>query len=269
MRKSMRGLGLSVVCIFMAAVMVMILGGCTEGSGAAGNGDTAGTTTGTATTIEETFPTLAEKYVIPSALPNNLNQSATGTYNGKTITLRYCGYSELEWPMDNLVPHVFYQDYSIVYIWRDDKLYINYMDKTGKLLNNQLYQETSNNFFDDDGMVLVQQLDGEWVYLDKSGDAIVQGTKPANEQTNEFTDWDKSDVTVEVLDGENVAKVYEGLYPLVKDDKLGLADIDGNVIIPPTFPCTGTGFSYYPVMYGDLIVLNTNGNTGILEIVRE
>jgi len=56
----MRGLCLSVACIFMAAIMAMILGGCTEGTGAAGNGDTAGTTNATETTTAATEATTQE-----------------------------------------------------------------------------------------------------------------------------------------------------------------------------------------------------------------
>ena len=52
MKKSMRGLHLSVVCIFMAAVMAVMLGGCTEGTGGIASGDTAGTTAGTTVNSE-------------------------------------------------------------------------------------------------------------------------------------------------------------------------------------------------------------------------
>jgi len=50
----MRGLCLSVACIFMAAIMAVMLGGCTEGTGAGGttSGDAAGTTAATTPTTE-------------------------------------------------------------------------------------------------------------------------------------------------------------------------------------------------------------------------
>ena len=52
----MRGLYLSVACIFMAAVMAVMMGGCTEGTGAGGttSGDAAGTTAGTTVGTTET-----------------------------------------------------------------------------------------------------------------------------------------------------------------------------------------------------------------------
>jgi len=65
MRKSMRGLCLSVACIFMAAVMAVMLGGCTDGAGA-GSGDTAGTTSATETTTAVTEPKYTES---PETLP--------------------------------------------------------------------------------------------------------------------------------------------------------------------------------------------------------
>jgi len=57
----MRGLCLSVACIFMAAVMAMILGGCTEGTGA-GNGDTAETTAATETTETTSISGIDSEY---------------------------------------------------------------------------------------------------------------------------------------------------------------------------------------------------------------
>jgi len=212
MKKSMRGLCLSVACIFMAAVMAMMLGGCTEGSGAAGNGDTAETTAGTATTTAnpETYPTV------------------TGTYNSKIFTVRYSGITEIEWPNDPKSFSPFVNGHTGIYPQNGHGYRI--IDKTGKIVGNRWYSAYSP--FGDNNLAIVATADDGWIYINTSGETIGHAEAPPiiSEESNvvfysayvndviQYGLSDKSGMHITEPIYRNQGYFFEGLCHVVSTD---------------------------------------------------
>ncbi len=253
---------------------------------------------------------IPKEYTGAGRLPAELPSSAAGTYDGQKITLRCCGYSPAPEPTDNLYARIFADGYALIYVSLDgsytqNNYGVNYIDKTGKMLNGTLYsvEQEPHRFID--GRLPVKKTDGTWVYLDKKGREIGTLTETEAEKyevysSEEYRQWEEAATkeynehfyfaafeSGELTDGDLAAfrekfgydyigLPYDGLYPALRDGLLGIIDGEGNEIIPPTFPCDLPWLSHQPVLYGGVIIShpaygeeNSDYGVAVLELVRE
>ena len=100
----------------------------------------------------------------------------TGTYNGKTITMKYTVETDVKISNANL--RCFHNGFAVV--MNEPANGANpeyaYVDVTGKLLHNAWYSFAYP--FDDDGRALVQLKDERWVYLDKKVNTVGEAQQP-------------------------------------------------------------------------------------------
>ena len=178
-----------------------------------------------------------------------------------------------------------------------------YMDKSGKMICEPIYIETYP--FNSNGYALAQKNDESWVYVDTHG---VESTADPEARTiwpnidltnkqpvimpagcsnafmyddevvvacfgdNQYGDYSQlfdtnGNLLVET-EFERIGNFYQGLAPFIMNGKLGIIDSNGNIVIPAVFSKSFNTLSDPLFINEDLIVLNTNGYIGIIEIVR-
>ncbi len=66
---------------------------------------------------------------------------------------------------------------------------------------------------------------------------------------------------------DRIGNCYNGLIPFYLDGKLGIMGDDGSIVIPASYPIE-LNYYYSFILNEDLIIVNTEGKVGIIEIIR-
>ena len=238
-----------------------------------------------------------------SAVPiSSFPEAVSGTYNGQTVTMSLAFEPSIDWNVLN--SYKAYQDYRFHNGYArillatapgySSTAYYYYMDKNGNISRGYKYASA----FDDDGRALVQFPNTTYAYIDTSEKVVEPCLDHDNAEVPEL-EWGTDGIDVrqfgepnayyqQLYDSEgnllNEEKFdvisdtfYNGLGVIIKDNKIGLIDTKGNVVIEPSFPFDkesvvydrglGRTWSYIP-QYSDedLIIIPTNGKLGVLKI---
>ena len=153
----------------LSLAAVVALGGCNAGGVSSSGGVSSTVPSVTATTAATTAPSL------------DLPDPVTGTYNGNAVTMRYTAMTDLN--IDIAYCQPFQNDYAIVL--RKEKKgngTMSFVDKNGCVLGDTVYSAAYP--FDSDGKALVQNADGSWCYIDKTGKKVEDASKPESQETD-------------------------------------------------------------------------------------
>lgn len=100
--------------------------------------------------------------------------TATGTYNGKTVTLTLDIVTEIPYTSSGFLPTKFLNGYA-PYSEEDQAVsYSNYIDRSGKRLLDSGYADVTH--FSADGIAVVKKANGEWVKIDTTGQELAAAT---------------------------------------------------------------------------------------------
>ena len=186
----------------------------------------------------------------------------------------------------------------------DDLIGATYMDKNGKMICDPIYNFVYP--FNADGIAVAQKENGSWVYLDITGiekpaeekdieawsqidiQYDVPSVKPKDclsayvyenkvvvacfgNERKRYGDYsqlfDTNGNLIIETKFERIGNFYQGLAPIVLDGKLGIIDSKGNIVIQPSYK--GVYALSDPLFINeDLIVMNSGGKIGIIEIIR-
>ena len=80
--------------------------------------------------------------------------------------------------------------------------------------------------------------------------------------------FDSKDVLLNETKFERIGNFYNGLAPVILNNKLGIVDSEGNIVIEPSYPSGINPISDMFYLSEDLILMNTQGHIGIIEIIR-
>ncbi len=203
-------------------------------------------------------------------MPNNI--VATGTYNGQTISLEYV-------ETDSLYPN----DVRAVRFQNGCAVFFDYGKVDAPYENNQYDYQNTWNAINTNGIRLFEQPYLELTSFNKDGLAVAY----SHDNKHCFVVSEKGDVTASysavnypygeedypidvpshknqeekptiktIEDVDFVSYPYEGLCAFVKDDHLGIADTDGNIVIPATVPLDFKEMVEKLFMDEDIIVIS-------------
>lgn len=80
--------------------------------------------------------------------------------------------------------------------------------------------------------------------------------------------FDSKGVLLNETKFERIGNFYNGLAPVILNNKLGIVDSEGNIVIEPSYPSGINPISDMFYLSEDLILMNTQGHIGIIEIIR-
>ena len=203
------------LALLLAAVL---LGGCAANPAQTGSDPSAAGREGSTVSV----PSSGTSVELPAPV--------TGTYDGKTVTMRYVAITDYIWPVDNLRPVIFANGYAPFYYYgkvpeEENLVGGSYLDKTGRMICEPLYKLVSR--FDKNGRALAQRKsDGVWVYLNTDGKEI----GVCDDHDREwylFNDVDDTEKTDEegFVDGRKAVEQSEGKFVIVDKEGTVVANL--------------------------------------------
>ena len=290
----------TMLCIFLTAAMAAaaFLPSCSNTQD-----EISSSTSSAVSYITPSTHAFPSEYV--SAVPlSSFPDPVSGTYNGQTITMSLAFEPSIDWnALNSYKAHQdyrFHNGYARILLATSpgysSTAYYYYIDKSGNISGGYKYASA----FDDDGRALVQFPNTTYAYIDTSG-KVVEPCLDHNNAERAELEWGTDGIDVrqfgepnayyqQLYDSEgnllNEEKFdvisdtfYNGLGVIIKDNKIGLIDTKGNVVIEPSFPFDkesvvydrGLGrIWYYIPQYSDedLIIIPINGKLGVLKITR-
>ena len=289
----------TILCIFLTAAMAAaaFLPSCSNTQD-----EISSSTYSAVSYITPSTHAFPSEYV--SAVPlSSFPDPVSGTYNGQTITMSLAFEPSIDWnALNSYKAHQdyrFHNGYARILLATSpgysSTAYYYYIDKSGNISGGYKYASA----FDDDGRALVQFPNTTYAYIDTSGKVVEPCLNHLAAESPDLpykTDgieihntYGEPDSYAQLYDSEgnllNEEKFdvisntfYNGLGVIIKDNKIGLIDTKGNVVIEPSFPFDKFGYNrgpskkpsyYYPTyMDEDLIIIPINGKLGVLKITR-
>ncbi|MBR3844422.1 MAG: WG repeat-containing protein [Clostridia bacterium] len=205
---------------------------------------------------------------------------ATGMYQEQPITMELAVKTNIEFPDD--MPNFYFQNgYAVFYDHGDinapdlpkDTNIWNAIDTQGNRVFEKCYNQLSH--FNQDGFAVASVSNEEYKLVNTQG----QEVGPYIESEND-TYWitpkglyDQHNITIQNAEHPiaAVSNVYNGLVVFVeqKDTNkqlLGVADENGNIIIPGTIPVFFRTVNYTLLFHEDLVIVNYDGQLAIVKI---
>ena len=272
--------------IFAVITAAIVLSGC---GGPATTSSEFVSSTAVASTPADSSAALCSTTENKPVLPSPVS----GSYNGQTVTMQYTVVTDYIWPTDNLQPGYYMNGSAHFYyygILGEEEVLKGgtYIDKTGRMICDPIYELVTP--FNSEGLALVEkEVDGPWTYLDTNGSekgicddpqfTWIADSKDDNGFVNSlkitYQNEDAPDNSINIVneDGGIVAKFdrignfYNGLAPFILNKKLGFIDDKANIVIAASFP-VNTFFYDQLIFNEDLLLVNTEGRIGIVEIIR-
>lgn len=230
--------------------------------------------------------TLCTCLLLPGCASKKQGIVATGEYNGMKITLRYDG--PLEYPAQEYGSlkcsngYIVFEDNGGEYgneYWNVSGFILNAMDRQGNRVFHRPYQAITDR--QDDGYFYAYTFSGTYVRVDIEGNETQIPWEEFHKRNLGNDDEQRAPLPKEVeYSGEDadllMGIVWEGLaaytvpanLPGGNDKLLGIADAEGNIIIPACLPVNYDIYTERLFICEDTLVFRDGEHIGIAYIER-